>query len=91
MKNIASKIWVIIAIIITVIQPFIFAHDNPNIAYILVDNWGWGESGFRRHPGTSNALDQRRLPLVGLPGVAHPARSWDARATWLPSRTAGEG
>ena len=21
----------------------VFAQDNPNIVYILVDNWGWGD------------------------------------------------
>jgi len=28
---------------ITVIQPLIFAQEKPNIVYILVDNWGWGD------------------------------------------------
>ncbi len=43
MKYIASKIWLVIVFTITVIQPFIFAQEKPNIVYILVDNWGWGD------------------------------------------------
>jgi arylsulfatase len=43
MKYFASKIWLIIAFAITVFQPSIFAQEKPNIIYILVDNWGWGD------------------------------------------------
>jgi arylsulfatase A-like enzyme len=45
MKYFASKIWLIMVFTITVIQPFIFAQEKPNIVYILVDNWGWGDIG----------------------------------------------
>ena len=45
MKHFASKIWLIIVFTTTVIQPFIFAQEKPNIVYILVDNWGWGDIG----------------------------------------------
>jgi arylsulfatase A-like enzyme len=45
MKYFISKIWLIMVFTITVIQPFIFAQEKPNIVYILVDNWGWGDIG----------------------------------------------
>jgi arylsulfatase A-like enzyme len=44
MKILTSRIWLIV-FTITVIQPIIFAQEKPNILYILVDNWGWGDIG----------------------------------------------
>ena len=34
---------VIILLWMLFIAPFAWAQDNPNIIYILVDNWGWGD------------------------------------------------
>jgi arylsulfatase A-like enzyme len=45
MKYFISKICLIMVFTITVIQPFIFAQEKPNIVYILVDNWGLGDIG----------------------------------------------
>lgn len=41
------------------LAPAVFAADKPNVVYILVDNWGWGDisaQGAHYKPRTSISL-----------------------------------
>ena len=35
------------SLVFVLVASTVFAQDKPNIVYILVDNWGWGDIGIQ--------------------------------------------
>ncbi len=67
-------------LLLYVLAPFVSAQDNPNVVYILVDNWGWGDISIQGGTLKTPNIDQLaseglRLTNFNVQNQCTPTRS----------------